>query len=70
MKKNIIIAILGAIFAAGFVSKLQSAQHSWSWTVPDDVSKIMITSAVNGKEIFNHEISVTPGQTFVVQRVN
>lgn len=68
MKKNIIIAILFIAFSSSLISNIQAGQQSWSWTVPGDVKKIIVSSAINGKEIFSKTISVTPGQTITVEK--
>lgn len=65
--KNLTFAAL-LYFALGAVVTI-AAQTTWSWTVPEGVDKIQVTSVRGDNTVLNTTFRVEPGQTFKLEVV-
>lgn len=74
MKKVNIFALIAIMWfvlflAVVFVVPAVGSSSQISWTVPAGVTKIRVTSTLDGDQVLSRKISVEPGQKFTVEVV-
>lgn len=69
MNKRLFFGLLAAFVAGKATSASAKASGSATFVVPHGVKKIRVRSYAKGEKVLDRSLSVTPGQTFVIDPV-